>query len=73
MPEATVKLNRIHFAAELARSGLKLGDIAKQTGLRRETFSRARNGKSVRISTVAKLADVFGVPFGHLVLREEGR
>lgn len=72
MPEEIVKLNRINFATELARSGMKLGDIAEQTGLRRETLSRARNGKNVRVSTVEKLAGVLNVPAAHLMLRGEG-
>lgn len=71
MPEEIVKLNRIHFATELARSGLKLGDIAEQTGLRRETLSRAKNGKNVRVSTVKKLAAVFGVSAAQLVSDKE--
>ena len=63
----TVKMNHVHFAAELARSGLKAAAVAELAGVRPETISRARNGHKARLSTVEKLAEVFGIPAAHLM------
>ena len=67
----TVKMNHVHFATELARSGLKAAEVAELAGVRPETISRARNGHRVRVSTVERLAEVFEVPAAHLMEGKE--
>ena len=72
MYERTILMNRVHFAAELARSGLKAAEVAELAGVRPETISRARNGHKIRVSTVEKLAGVFEIPATILMEEMEG-
>ena len=72
MYERTVLMNRVNFAAELARSGLKIADVAELAGIRAETVSRARRGCKIRVSTVENLAGVFDIPSAMLMEEMEG-
>lgn len=56
-----MRIDRVKFAAELARSGLRVYELAERAGVSRGTITAVRNGKSCAHGTAIKLAACLGV------------
>lgn len=62
-----MRIDRVKFAAELARANIKSCELAKRTGLTPATVTAVKNGKSCSPVTAEKLAQGLGVPLSALV------
>lgn len=56
----SVRIDRVTFAAELARADLNVKRLAELSGVSRVTVTAVKNGKSCSQATAAKLAAVLG-------------
>lgn len=57
-----MRIDRIKFAAELARADIKSCELAKRAGLTPATVTAVKGGKSCSTQTAEKLAAGLGVP-----------
>lgn len=55
-----MRIDRIMFAAEQARKGLSVAEIAERSGLSHCTVTAVKNGKSCSRQTAEKLISVLG-------------
>ena len=55
-----MRINRVEFAAALAREDLTVKELVRKTGLARCTISNVKRGKSCAKSTAVALAAVLG-------------
>lgn len=55
-----MRINRVAFAAALARADLNVKQLAEKTGLSRATITGVKTGKSCSTETAEKLAAVLG-------------
>lgn len=55
-----VRINRVKFAAALARADLTVNQVAELSGVSRVTVSGVKSGKSCSKGTAEKLARVLG-------------
>ena len=55
-----MRIDRVEFAAALARADLKVKRLAELTGMSRGTITAVKNGKSCSQETAEKLAAVLG-------------
>ena len=55
-----MRINRVAFAAAMARLDLNGNELAKKAGLSRGTVTAVRTGKSCSKETARRLADVLG-------------
>lgn len=56
-----MRIDRVKFAAEMARSGMKVYEVADRAGVSRGTITAVKNGKSCSMVTAEKIAICFGV------------
>lgn len=56
-----MRINRVAFAAELARADINLKTLSSRSGLSRSTITSVRSGKSCSEDTANKLAAGLGV------------
>ena len=56
----SVRIDRVKFAAALARADLTVKALAERTGISRGTITSVKNGKSCSQQTADKLAAVLG-------------
>lgn len=66
-----MRIDRIKLATEMARSEIKLYELAEKSGLTRATITAIKGGKSCKEETAVKLAAGLGVPLADL-LQERG-
>lgn len=64
----SVRIDRVTFAAALARADLTVKRLAELTGVSRGTITSVKTGKSCSASTADKLAAVLGRD----IIKEEG-
>jgi len=62
-----MRIDRIKFAAELARADINIKMLAERAGVSRVTITSVRSGKSCSDATAEKLAIGLGVPVSALV------
>lgn len=66
-----MRIDRIKLVTEMARSEIKLYELAEKSGLTRATVTAIKGGKSCKEETAARLAAALGVPLADL-LQEGG-
>lgn len=54
------RINRVAFAAALARTDMNIKQLAEQSGVSRVTITAVKSGKSCSRETADKLAAVLG-------------
>lgn len=62
-----MRIDRVKFAAELARSDLRIGELAQLAGVNRATVGAVKAGKTCSEETAMKLATALGVPLSDLL------
>ena len=62
-----MRIDRVKFAAELARADLKVNGLAERSGVSRVTITAVKNGKSCSPATAEKLAAGLGVDVSAIV------
>lgn len=62
-----MRIDRIKLITEMARSEIKLYELAEKTGITRATITAIKSGKSCREETAVKLAAGLGVPLSNLL------
>ena len=62
-----MRIDRAKFAAAVATSDLRLGELAKRSGVSRATITAIKSGKSCTNETAEKLAAGLGVAVADLV------
>lgn len=62
-----MRIDRIKFAAELARADINIKSLSERAGVSRVTITSVRSGKSCSVATAKKLAIGLGVPISALV------
>lgn len=62
-----MRIDRIKLVTEIARSEIKIYDLAAKSGLTRATISAIKGGKSCKEETAVKLAAGLGVPLSSLL------
>lgn len=67
-----IRIDRVSFAAALARRDVCVKRLAELSGLSRGTITAVKNGKSCSKDTAAKLAQGLGVPVQDIVAAKEG-
>ena len=55
-----MRINRVEFAAALARADINLKQLAELTGLSRGTLTGVKTGKSCSSTTANKLVSILG-------------
>lgn len=55
-----MRINRVAFAAEMARADLNVKRLAEKSGVSRVTITNVKSGKSCSKDTAEKLAAVLG-------------
>lgn len=64
----------LRFAELLTKSGLKVADVARETGISPSTFSDWKRGKSKpKVEKLQKIAEFFDVPISYFLESEEGK
>lgn len=63
-----MRIDRVKFAAELARSGLKSYELAVKSGITPVTMSAVKNGKRCSQITLTKVSAALGVPLVNLLV-----
>ena len=63
-----MRIDRVAFAAALARADLNVKRLSELSGLSRVTVTNVKSGKSCSRATAEKLAAVLG----HDIIKEEG-
>lgn len=56
-----MRIDRVSFAAALARKDLKVKQLAEMTGVSRATITAVKNGKSCAKDTADKLVAILGM------------
>jgi putative transcriptional regulator len=62
-----MRIDRIKLVTEMARSEIKLYELAEKSGLTRATITAIKGGKSCKEETAVKLAAGLGVPLADLL------
>ena len=62
-----MRIDRVKFAAELARADMNVNELAARAGVSRVTITSVRSGKSCSSDTAKKLAAGLGVAVADLV------
>ena len=62
-----MRIDRVKFAAELARADLNVKGLAERAGVSRVTITSGKGGKSCSKATVQKLAAGLGVQISAIV------
>lgn len=62
-----MRIDRVNFAAALARADLNVKQLAELSGLSRGTVTSVKTGKSCSQETAEKLAAGLGVPVADII------
>ena len=62
-----MRIDRVKFAAEIARADLNIKQLADRSGLSRVTITSVKSGKSCSKTTAQKLAAGLGINIGDIV------
>lgn len=62
-----MRIDRVKFAAELARADLNVKELAERAGVSRVTITSVKGGKSCSKTTAEKLAEGLGVNIQDIV------
>lgn len=65
-----MRIDRVKFAAALARADMTTVKLSAKIGLSRGTISVVKSGKSCKESTAQKIAEGLGVPLNDLLAKE---
>lgn len=65
-----MRIDRVLFAAELARADVNLKIISERSGLSRSTVTAVRSGKSCSEVTARRIARALGVDVEELIVKE---
>ena len=65
-----MRIDRVKFAAELARSDMTTVELSKKAGLSRGTISVVKGGKSCNENTAQRIARALGVDVEELLAKE---
>lgn len=65
-----MRIDRVKFAAALARADMTMVMLAKKTGVSRCTISVVKNGKSCKEETAQKIASGLGISLVDLLAKE---
>ena len=65
-----MRVDRIAFAAEMARADINFKTLSKRTGLSRSTITAVRSGKSCSEETAKRIAEGLGVSMSMIVTKE---
>lgn len=65
-----MRIDRVKFAAALARANLNSKQLAERSGVSRVTVSAVKNGKGCLENTAEKLAAGLGLPLAEIAERE---
>ena len=66
-----MRIDRIKLVTEMARSEIKLYELAEKSGLTRATITAIKGGKSCKEETAVKLAAGLGIPLANLLQEVE--
>ena len=66
-----MRIDRIKLVTEMARSEIKLYELAEKSGLTRATITAIKGGKSCKEETAIKLAAGLGIPLANLLQEVE--
>lgn len=64
-----MRIDKVKFAAELARADMNVKDLAERSGVSRVTISAIRGGKSCTCSTAEKIAAGLGVSVSDIAMQ----
>jgi len=67
-----MKLNKQQLAVALAYRDMNYSDLARRTGVAKQTISNGIHGMSLGEKTCRKLADALGLPISAIADEEEG-
>ena len=62
-----VRIDRVKLITEMARRDLNVKTLAERAGIRRDTVSDVRSGKTCKLETAEKIAAGLGVPLADLL------
>ena len=62
-----MRIDRVKFAAALARADLNVKRLAEKSGVSRPTITSVKSGKSCSEETAKKLAAGLGVPLADIL------
>lgn len=62
-----MRIDRVKFAAELARADLNVKGLSERAGVSRVTITSVKSGKSCSVTTAEKLAAGLGVKISDIV------
>lgn len=62
-----MRIDRVKFAAALARADIKLIDLAVKSGVSRVTLTSVKSGKRCSEDTARKIASALGVKLESLI------
>ena len=65
-----MRIDRVKFAAALARADMTTVNLSKKSGVSRGTISVIKGGKSCKEETARKLAVGLGVDLSELIAQE---
>ena len=65
-----MRIDRVKFAAALARADMTTVKLSKKTGISRGTISVVKGGKSCKEETARKIAAGLGVDVSELLVQE---
>ena len=65
-----MRIDRVKFAAELARADMTTVELSKKAGLSRGTISVVKGGKSCTENTAQRIARALGVDVEELLAKE---
>ena len=66
-----MRIDRIRFAAELARADVTILELAKRSGVSRGPIAAVRGGKSCSQQTAERIAAGLGVSIDTLIMKNE--
>lgn len=66
-----MRIDRVKFAAALARADMTTIELSAKAGISRGTISVVKGGKSCKETTAQKIAEGLGVPLNDLLAKED--
>lgn len=65
-----MRIDRVKFAAALARADMTTVKLSAKVGISRGTISVVKSGKSCKETTAQRIADGLGIPLDDLIAKE---
>lgn len=66
-----MRIDRVAFAANLAKADINMQTLARKSGLSRSTVTAVRSGKSCSCNTAKRIAEALKVDVEQLIAKEE--